>query len=38
VIFKSEIDNILPGIAREKVIKLAKTMRYFLVEKRVYLD
>jgi branched-subunit amino acid aminotransferase/4-amino-4-deoxychorismate lyase len=38
VIFKSEIDNILSGIAREKVIKSAKTMGYFLVEKRVFLD
>jgi D-alanine transaminase len=38
VIFTPEIDNIVPGITREKVIKLAKTMGYSLVEKRVYLD
>jgi D-alanine transaminase len=38
VIFTPEIDNIVPGITREKVIKLAKTMGYSLVEKRVYLN
>jgi len=38
VIYTPEIDNILPGITREKVIQLSKTMGYSVVEKRVYLD
>jgi D-alanine transaminase len=37
-LFTPEIDNILPDITKEKVIKLVKTMGYSLVEKRAYLD